>query len=423
MSPIAVSRRDALISGGVSALAMSFAQARLATGPTREKLPVAAIATVYTRSSHADVILGKILDGFRQDGGAGPDLRLVSLFLDQYPETDLARNLARQRGFRLAESIDDALTGGTDGIQVAGVLCIGEHGDYPLTPDTLQRMYPRKRFFDAVVNSFQRCRRSVPVFNDKHLSYRWGEALEMVETSRKLGFPLLAGSSLPVAWRIPAIELPRDCEIESAVTIGYGGLEDYGFHALEAHQCLLERRRGGETGIAAVRTVSGAEIQRVGREGAWSSELFAAARQAMPGAPQDAAEWQPGPDAAVYLLEHRDGLRSAIVMANGLAGQFACAIKLRGRTDPIAIWFKLQEGPPFGHFAYLLRAIEYTIHNHKTAYPVERTLLTSGILDRVMQSRAAMGRRLETPELAISYKAQDWPFANHLESPLQLPND
>ena len=99
-------------------------------------------------------------------------------------------------------------------------------------------------------------------------------------------------------------------------------------------------------------------------------------------------------------------------MANGLAGHFGFAAKLRGREKPLATWFKLEEVKPFGHFAYLLRAIESMIRTGQPAYPVERTLLTTGVIDRVMHSIAEGGKRFETPELAIRYKPVDWPFAN-----------
>ena len=389
----------------------------------RRRLPVAAVVSVYTPSSHADVIVGKILEGYQQDGGRGPDLEVVSVFTDQVPAEDMSREKAVKHGFRISPTIRDALTLGSDQLQVAGVLCIGEHGDYPRTPDTEQKMYPRRRFFDEVVDVFRDCGEVVPVFNDKHLGYRWEDATAMVETARQLEIPFLAGSSLPVAWRMPALELPRDCEIEAALTIGYGGFEDYGFHALEAHQCLLERRGGGETGVAAVRTVRGDMIRKSELAGDWSPELFAAARRQMPSAPEDTLAWKPSSEAAAYLIEHRDGLRSAVVMANGLAGHFSTALLIRGRTEPVGTWFKLQEGPPFGHFAYLVRAIEETFHTGKSAYPVERTLLTTGILDRVMHSLASEGQRFETPELAVNYAAAEWPFANQPDSPLHLPND
>ena len=395
---------------------VAFAAARC-----REKLPVAAIVTVYNRSSHADVIVGKILEGYRQDGGVGPDLRLLSLYTDQVSEHDISRALAEKHGFPIVRSIDEALTLGTDQIQVAGVLSIGEHGDYPLTPDTKQRMYPRRRFFDEIVATFRRCGKSVPVFNDKHLSWRWDDARFMVDTARSMNFPLLAGSSLPVAWRFPALELPRDCEIDAALSVGYGGLEDYGYHAIEAHQSLIERRRGGESGIVSVQAVQGEEIRRAESEGRWSSELFAAALRQLPGAPQDTGDWTSNSSAAVYLLKHRDGLQSAVVMANGLAGQFAGAVRLKGQSEPRANWFRLQEGAPFGHFAYLVKAIEHTVHTGVAAYPAERTLLTTGITARIMQSLAQNGALLETPELEVSWTATDWPFANHPASQLEVP--
>ncbi|MFM9964511.1 MAG: hypothetical protein ACKV2Q_25190 [Planctomycetaceae bacterium] len=420
-------RRDLLKVGLSTALGATlpawFVSTARGFAPVREKLPVAAVVTAYHKNSHADVIVGKILEGFQQDGGQGPDLRLVSLYADQVSPRDLSRPLAEKHGFRLAKSIDEAITLGTDKIQVAGVLSIGEHGDYPFTPDTKQHQYPRRRFFDEIVATFRRCEKSVPVFNDKHLSYRWEDARVMVETAKKMNFPFLAGSSVPVAWRDPPLELPRDCEIEAALTIGYGGLESYGFHALEAHQCLIERRRGGETGVASVQVVTRDEIRKAESAGLWSSELFAAALKQFPDAPQDSDKWTTKDNSAVYLMQHRDGLKSAVVMANGLARHQAFAVKLKGRAEPLATWFKLQNGPPYGHFAYLVHAFDETVHSGRAAYPIERTLLTTGILDRVMHSLADGGKRQETPELAVSYQPADWPFANHPQSTLTLPNE
>lgn len=419
-----LNRRDVLKAGLSTALGAAIpASAALGFAPAREKLPVAAVVTVYRKNSHADVIVGKILEGFQQDGGQGPDLRLVSLFTDQVAKGDLSRELAEKHGFRIAKSIDEAITLGTDKVQVAGVLSIGEHGDYPFTPDTKQHQYPRRRFFDEIAATFRRCGKVVPVFNDKHLSYRWEDARVMVETAKKMNFPFLAGSSVPVAWREPPLELPRDCEIEAALTIGYGGLESYGFHALEAHQCMIERRRGGETGVTSVQAVTGDEIRKAESADLWSSELFAAAMKQLPGAPQDSDKWITKNNSAAYLLQHRDGLKSAVIMANGLARAQAIAVKLKGRAEPLATWFKLQNGAPYGHFAFLLHAIEETIHSGRAVSPIERTLLTTGILDRVMHSLAQEGQRLETPELAVSYQPSDWPFANHPRSTLTLPSD
>lgn len=388
-----------------------------------EPLPVAGVITEYRTASHADVILGKILEGYRQDGGPGPGLKLVSVFTDQIAAQDLCRPLAQKYGFRLASSIDDAVTSGSDEIQVAGVFSVGEHGNYPLTPDTKQHMYPRKRFFDEIVATFRRCGKVVPVFNDKHLSYRWDEAIQMYETSRAMKIPFLAGSSVPLAWRQPVLDLPIGCEIEAAVGVGYGGLEAYGYHALEALQSLIERRRGGESGVASVQAVQGDGILEAEQQGRWSRELFEAALKVLPGSPKDNGTWRNNPNSAAYLVEHRDGLKSATLIAEGLATQFAAAVKLKGRSEPLATRFALQPSAPYGHFAYIVDAFEQTIRTGKAVYPVERTLLTTGVLDRAMHSLAESHKRFETPELSIAYQAGDWPFANHPNSHLILPNN
>ena len=60
----------------------------------------------------------------------------------------------------------------------------------------------------------------------------------------------------------------------------------------------------------------------------------------------------------------------------------------------------------------MLRAIEQMVVTGKPAYPVERTLLTTGMLCALLQSRAEGGTTIATPQLAeIHYQPSDWPFA------------
>ncbi|QDU01754.1 hypothetical protein V6x_14370 [Gimesia chilikensis] len=378
---------------------------------SREKLPVAAIVTEYTPNSHADVLVGKILEGFQQQGGPGPDLKLAALYTDQVPQRDMSRALSRKYGFPITNTIEEAITLGTKQVQVAGVLIVGEHGDYPYTPNTKQHMYPRKQFFDAITATFKKFGKSVPVYNDKHLGYRWQDAKAMVDTSRKMDFPLMAGSSLPVAWRHPTLTLPENCEIESVLTIGRGNFEAHGFHALEAQQCLIEHRRGS-TGVIAVETAQGKQIWEAEQAGKWNREMLKAALAVIPNVAKGKWEEILKDDSAFYFLEHQDGLKSTVAMVNRLGRHYAVAVKLKGQNQPRATWIKLELDPPFGHFAYLLKAIEHMIHTGQPAYPVERTLLTTGILDTVMHSLAAGGKRIETPQLAIDYEAVRWPYAN-----------
>jgi hypothetical protein len=415
-------RRSFLGIAAAASSASALTLSRRLTAADRPTLPVAAIVTVWFRHSHTDVIVGKILEGWLHDNGAGPDLKLVSMYVDQAGESDLSRGMSAKHGFKIARTIDEAITLGTDHAQVAGVLSIGEHGDYPSTPDTKQPMYPRRRFFEQIAATFRRCGKAVPVFNDKHLAYRWADAKWMYDTARAQNIPMLAGSSVPLAWRVPPLELDRSAELESAITVGYSGLEIYGIHALEAHQAMIERRRGGEAGVVAVQALQGDAIHRAADDGRWPADLFQIALATLPGRPPANRDWTDQPETALYLLEHRDGLKSAVAMIGNLAPEFAFAAKIKGRTEPVATWIRLQNNPPHGHFAQQLRAIEETIHTDRAVYPLERTLLTTGALDRLMHSLAENGRRFETPELAIAYQPTDWSFANHRLTRLKLPD-
>ena len=175
----------------------------------RDKLPIAAVVTEYRNNAHADVIVGKVLAGWRQDGKAGPDLRLVSMYTDQVPKGDLSRGLAKKHGFPITASIEQSILGPVGKDRIHGVLSIGEHGDYPYTKTTRQHMYPRRRFFDAIVAAMQKQGEIVPVFSDKHLSYKFADAAHMYNTARKHKIPFMAGSSLPVCWRYPALMLEQ----------------------------------------------------------------------------------------------------------------------------------------------------------------------------------------------------------------------
>lgn len=403
-------------SAGLTLCGKHLATRLFADDKPRQKLPVAAVVTVYQRNSHADVIVGKILEGWAQDGGLGPDLKLVSMYVDQVGNGDLSETLARKHGFVVAKSIHEALTLGSDSLAVAGVLAIGEHGKYPSVPETQQVMYPRRRFFDEIVASFQQCQKVVPVFNDKHLSFAWDDAKHMFDTARERHIPFMAGSSVPVTWRSPSATIPIGSEITEAIALGHGGLEAYGFHSLEALQCLMERRKGGETGVKSVQSVQGDGIWQAEKEGRWSKSLLDAAVNAAP-TPYHGTKPRPtemAKDAVFYLIEYRDGTQATIAMHTGFSHDFACAVSIREKEKPFAVMFQLQEEPPFGHFEHLLRAIEHMLHSGQPAYPVERTLLTTGILDAALRSLADKNRRLETPQLAVAYKPSDWPFAKGL---------
>ncbi len=157
---------------------------------------------------------------------------------------------------KMYPTIAEALTLGGSKLAVDGVVLIGEHGKYPRN-EKGQTLYPRYEFFKEIVKVFEDSGRAVPMFNDKHLSWNWDWAKEMYDTAREMGFPLMAGSSLPVTWRTPSLEMPLGAKIKEAVCVCYGGVDSYDFHGLETLQCMVERRKGGETGVKWVQAYRG----------------------------------------------------------------------------------------------------------------------------------------------------------------------
>ena len=184
---------------------------------------------------------------------------------------------------------------------------------------------------------------------------------------------------------------------------------------------MIERRRGGETGIVAVQALRGGAIRRAFQEQPWVKSLFESALAKLPPRATLKSDWITQKDAALFLLEHHDGLKSAIAMTGSMTTEFAFAARVKTNPAPVSTWVHLPDKPPFGHFAHLLKAIEETIHSGRAVFPIERTLLTTGTLDRLLHSVAQNGRRFDTPELAIAYQPSDWPYANHPKAPLDLP--
>jgi hypothetical protein len=369
-----------------------------------ERKKVAAILTTYFPYSHADVICTKLMKGIPTDEELRePRVELASIYLDQIDSRDIGQSLAWRHRIPIYQSIREALTLGGKELAVDGVLLIGEHGDYP--HDELGRhMYPRQYFLEQICGVFASSGRSVPVFNDKHFCYQWYGARWMWERARRLKVPLMAGSSLPTCWRSPFLEHDLDTPIEEAVAIGYGGRESYGFHALETLQCMVERRRGGETGVAAVQCLDGDAVWQAARDGRWSRELAEVACATIAGRPEGSMEQQCAAPMA-FLIEYRDGFRAAVLMLNGYVGSFAYAARAGGEVQ--ATEFYLQDGFPFGHFSYLLLNIEEMLLTGRPTYPAERTLLTTGVLNAVMDSHHQGGARIETPHLDIAYRSYE----------------
>lgn len=391
-----------------------------------KRLKVAAVFTEMSYRSHAHVIIENFLEPYDFNGqvtDSGCDI--VSFYGDQFPEKkDLARQVAKAYGIPIFPSIQDALTLGGKKLAVDAVLSIGEHGNYPINAKG-QREYPRKRFFDEIVKVFRSSGRVVPVFNDKHFTYRWDWAREMVDTAREMNIPLMAGSSVPLAQRVPALELPTNVRIEEAIATHGGGIDSYDFHGLEVLQSMVESRAGGETGVESVQYLGQEALWKSAEAGQWSPKLLLAALQAepnRPGTPQTEEQLKSYTSWAL-MLRYRDGLKGMVVKTNqdGTHWHFAC--RTAGTQKPMATSFYVGPWQNRCLFKALSHAIQEHFRNGKAPYPVERTLLTTGLVEAGVESHFRGDKLYETPHLNIRYAAQDYRAMREMGATWKLINE
>lgn len=409
-----MTRRDWLAAGmaapALAAKPLAGAEQPCAAEARRTK--AAAVVTVYRYNSHADVLVGRLLSGYSVDAKWGPShTNVVSLHADQVPANDMSRDLAARNGFTLYPTIRDTLTLGGPSLAVDGVVFIGEHGDYP-TNDVGQILYPRFELFSQIMDVYEHSGRSVPTFFDKHFSYSWEKADAIYRRAKKIGFPFMAGSSIPLTIRKPALDPPLDTPITEAVTIGYGPADAYGFHTLEGLQCIVERRKGGETGIQSVQWIDGRDVWawRDSAQGAWSKPLLEEAFRLQP-LPQSPSLEEQAKDPVLFVLNYRDGLKAAALVLTHNSAGFSTACKVKGQERPMSVAFTIGEPGlhgsrvprPLPNWDGIGRCVDHFLATGEPPNPVERTLLTTGALAFCFESKRQK-KLVETPQLAVRYR-------------------
>jgi len=411
-------KRRQFLQAGIAAAPVLKAQGPPAlTAIDKRRKKIAAITTTYFLRSHADDIITRLLQGYWiNDRFYEPAFDVVSLYVDQVHRADISRRLAAAHSVPIVKSIAEGLTLGTGRLAVDGVVVVAEHGDYPFN-DKMQQLYPRFEFFSQIVDVFKKSGRAVPVYTDKHLSYDWNKAKQMVAWSHELGFPMMAGSSVPVTFRRPEIDYPladRDwpgVEFENALAIGSGWVTDGGiFHNMEVLQCFLERRKGGETGIRSVHYIVDEAVWRAADQGLWSKELMHAALGRATKLGKIRPEEVKHPVAC--LIEYNDGTRGAVLCLGGLVNEYLAAVRVKGRHE---IDSTLCYDPPenSNNFSMLVYGMTQMFLTGKPPYSVDRTLLTTGAVAFLMESAYQGHKRLETPLLQVAYTPPTHSFYAH----------
>jgi hypothetical protein len=411
-----ISRRAFL--GAAGAVALTSPSVLLAdAAPAGPKKKLAVVTNIWNYRSHAWHMAERFLHGYPINGKwHRPPIEVVSAYVDQVEKDDLSRDRAKEFGFKIYPTVAETLRCGGMKMAVDAVLVIGEHGKYP-TNEIGQKLYPRYEYFKQITKVFEADSVTCAIFNDKHLSWKFEWAKEMVDTAKKMKFPLLAGSSLPVTWRMPELDLPADDSPEEMLVVAYGALDIYDFHALETLQCMAERRNGGETGVKAVEVLRGEPVWKLLATNGWDKggldpRLFEAclSRSHTLAQPATFSHRYPTPaqmkemvkEPIAYRIEYADGLKATMLLMNGLVQDFTFAARIKNLKEPLSTLFHLPPNPNVVYSAALMSKAEEMFTTGKAPYPVERTLLTSGLVAAGLKSLAE-GKRLETPHLAVKY--------------------
>ena len=401
-------RRDFLKAGMAVPAALANERAvGQATAPAVRRPKLAVILTQYGASSHGVCYCTKFLEGKQfDDHFEPPRCDVVAMHLMEVSKDDVGIETAKRHNVPLYPSVATALCQGGDALAVDGVVVVGEHGTYPLNAKG-QQLYPRRELFDQVTGVFRQSGRVVPVFNDKHMSWNWSWARYMWSTIQRMKIPWMAGSSLPYAKFEPLVSLPHGERLDHIVAVGYGGIESYGFHALETGQRIAECRAGGETGVRSVQVLSGKAVWEAQSAGRWPRDIAAAAFGSVKqpsGRPEDHTA-----DVHAFDIEYRDGQRMTVIMANGYSQEFAFAYRPRGGGQITAASYLLDPVPRLKHFSATVRALEEMYLSGEPTARSERTYLTTGILAYGVESHYRGGIRLSTPDLNISYHPMPTP--------------
>ena len=253
---------------------------------------------------------------------------------------------------------------------------------------------------------------------------------EFARLARSRQIALLAGTPLCVTWRLPEVNLPLATPLSEALIVVQANpspgqtsppsppssLRGAELQALEGMLPVIERRRGGESGVRSIRFIEGKELWKAGDKGNWSWPLLAAALSrshspqgdpVLDGRTQDLAGLGLVPKLARnprgWLLEHRDGLRSAILVLDGVVADFNFAVKAQDGSVVSAQLFRAP-APAEQHFSRLAAVMEDFFRTGEAPWPIERSLLITGLLEKFGQPSSRTGRVVAAPGLEIAYQ-------------------
>jgi hypothetical protein len=358
---------------------------------------IAFLVEDFALQTPAQQLLDRFLIGFPRDGEFyRPEGCQIAIHLQDGADHSEIDRRVKDFGLRREQSIPAAVA------QADGLVIV---------PKTSQ-IAPNTEWVEAAL-------RGVPsgccCFVYGGLSPTLSEAKKLASLASTQKVSLIAGTTLPVTWRLPEVDLSVGARLREALIVVQGTSPMAELGGLEGLLPVIQRRRGGESGIRSVRLLEGADLWQAGHDGIWSWSLLVSAlsRSDTPqgdsvkdgrtqdlvglGLVQTLARQPRG-----WVLEHFDGLRSSVLVLDGVVADFNFAVQTRD-GPVISAQIYRPPAPAQHHFSRLAEVIDDFFVRRKPPWPIERNVLIAGVLETFSKSSANGGAALETPALKISY--------------------
>lgn len=329
----------------------------------------------FTLRSPAQQLLDRFLIGYQRDGQFHQleDCQVWLLALTDRTHPEVERRI-KGFGLRIAGNMESAM------MDADGVVVVWRGSGAKANADLLRM-------------TLQNMRSGAACFVHGALADGTASATELVALAKARGVTLLAGTSTAVAFRLPDVDLKPGTRLSEALIVVQGSFPEAELDALDGLLPFIERRRNGETGVTGIRRLEKDEVWRAEQEGSWSWPLLAAALsrsntvQGDPvkdGRTQDIAGLGLVKSLAKnprgWLLDHRDGLRTALLVLDGAVADYGFAVRLAKGGTVSAQLYRPPE-PAQEQFSPLAMVIEVFFRSGTAPWRVERSLLIAQLLE------------------------------------------
>jgi hypothetical protein len=340
---------------------------------------MAFVVDEFALHSPAQQLLDRFLIGYRRDGHfhrlEGCQVCLFGAMERTHPEVE---RRIKDFGLRVAEDMESAVAA-ADGVIV------------------VWRGSGAKANDDLLRTTLQRMRSGAACFVHGTLANGIATATEFAGLAKARGVSLCAGTSAAVTFRLPDVDLKPGTRLSEAMIVVQGAFPEAELDALEGLLPILQRRRKGEAGVAGIRRLENDELWRAEQEGSWSWSLLAAAlsrSNTVQGDPVKDGRTQDIAGLGVvkslakhprgWLLKHRDGLRTALLVLDGAVADCNFAVRLADGGTVSAQLYRPPE-PAQEQFSRLAMMIEDFFRTGKAPWTVERCLLIAQLLEEFTQ--------------------------------------